>query len=137
VEGLFALALALLFWFYGFSLNFLTYALFLFLLFPLFFIDLEHKILPDTLTIPGIFLGLALNSISGLWWQALLGSAIAGGLFFLISLAWKGGMGEGDVKLAFMIGAFIPYPVVLVWFFLAFVIGAIGGLIGIGLYGLK
>jgi len=137
VELLSGTGLALIFWFYGFSVAFFQWAVLYLLLFPLFFIDLEHKLLPDAITIPGIFMGLAFQVGQGYFWQSLLGAAIGGGLFFLIYLLWKGGMGGGDIKLALMVGAFLGYPLVLVWFFISFILGAIGGIIGMLVFKLK
>ncbi|MCR4427794.1 MAG: prepilin peptidase [Caldiserica bacterium] len=137
VELLAGAGIALLFWFYDLSLPFFTWAVLFLLLLPLFFIDLEHKLLPDVLTIPGIFLGLGFQFARGNFWQSPLGAAIGGVLFLLIYLLWKGGMGEGDIKLAAMIGAFLGYPLVLVWFFISFVLGALGGILGMLLFKLK
>lgn len=137
VEFLAGSGLALLFWFYGFSLTFFAWATLFLLLVPLFFIDLEHKLLPHALTIPGVFLGLGSQFAQGNFWQSLLGAAIGGILFLLIFLLWKGGMGEGDIKLAIMIGAFLGYPLVFLWFFFSFFLGAIGGLLGMAFFQLK
>ncbi len=76
--------------------------------------------LPDSITIPGIAIGLAFQIAQGFWWQSLLGMAIGGVLFGLIYLLWKGGMGAGDIKLALMVGAFLAYPLVISWFLLSF-----------------
>jgi leader peptidase (prepilin peptidase)/N-methyltransferase len=137
VELLCGVSLALLFWFYGFSLLFFQWAVLFLLLVPLFFIDLEHRLLPDILTLPGIAIGLAFQIAQGNWWQSLLGAAIGGILFGGIYLLWKGGMGAGDIKFALMLGAFLCYPLVLVWFFFAFVIGALGAIVGVIAFKLK
>lgn len=137
VEFLTGAGLALLFYFFGLSLPFFQWAILYLLLIPLFFIDLEHRLLPDILTLPGIALGLAFQIAQGFWWQSLLGAAIGGVLFGLIYLLWKGGMGAGDIKLALMVGAFLGYPLVFVWFVLAFVIGALGAIVGMVIFGLK
>jgi leader peptidase (prepilin peptidase)/N-methyltransferase len=137
VELLSGLGLALIFWFYGFSVAFFQWAVLYLLLLPLFFIDLEHKLLPDALTIPGIIIGLGFQIAQGNYWQSPLGAAIGGGLFLMIYFFWKGGMGGGDIKLALMVGAFLGYPLVLVWFFISFILGAIGGIIGMLVFKLK
>jgi len=137
VEILAGAGLALLFWFYGSSVDFFQWAVLYLFLLPLFFIDLERKLLPDALTIPGIVIGLGFQIARGNYWQALLGAAIGGGLFLLIYLLWKGGMGGGDIKLALMAGAFLGYPLVLVWFFISFIFGAMGGIVGMIFFKLK
>jgi leader peptidase (prepilin peptidase)/N-methyltransferase len=137
VEFLTGAGLGLLFWFYGLSVDFFQWAVLYLLLLPLFFIDLEHKLLPDALTIPGIIIGLGFQIAQGNYWQSPLGAAIGGGLFLMIYFFWKGGMGGGDIKLALMVGAFLGYPLVLVWFFISFILGAIGGIIGMLVFKLK
>ncbi|MCR4432849.1 MAG: prepilin peptidase [Caldiserica bacterium] len=137
VEFLAGAGLFLLFWFYGFSVAFFQWATLYLLLLPLIFIDLEHKLLPDALTIPGIIIGLGFQIALGNFWQSPLGAAIGGGLFLLIYLFWRGGMGGGDIKLALMVGAFLGYPLVLVWFFLSFILGAMGGIAGMIFFKLK
>jgi prepilin signal peptidase PulO-like enzyme (type II secretory pathway) len=46
-------------------------------------------------------------------------------------------MGGGDIKLALMVGAFLGYPLVLVWFLLSFILGALGGILGMVFFKLK
>jgi leader peptidase (prepilin peptidase) / N-methyltransferase len=73
---------------------------------PAALIDLEHRIIPNSLTALGavlaIVLGLALDP--GGEPQRLIAGAAAGGFLLLAALAYPGGMGMGDVKLAGVIG---------------------------------
>ena len=96
------------------------------------FIDLELTLIPDRITVPGIVVGLALSLVpspSGVI-RAVVGCVAAGGLFYLIAVASRGGMGGGDVKLAAMLGAFLGIPVVFVAVFAAVILG---GLVAVGL----
>ncbi len=87
------------------------------LLVVVFFVDLEHYLIPNRLTYPGIALGLAFGFARG--WEALLASALTaaglGTVFLIITLLSRAalgveGMGLGDAKLAAMIGAFLGWP---------------------------
>jgi len=89
------------------------------------FIDLEHQIIPDVITLPGIVTGVAANLATGAvpWLDSVIGALAAGGLFFAIILISGGGMGGGDMKLAAMLGAFLGWQLTLVAIFLAVVGG--------------
>ena len=101
------------------------------LLFLLALIDLEHKVLPNVLTVPGIILGLvfALLGWTSSFWTSVLGAAVGFLLMFLIALISRGGMGMGDVKLMAMIGAFLGWKSVFYVLFGASVLGSIGGIL--------
>ena len=103
-------------------------------------IDVEHFILPDAITLPGIALGLALRALAARpdWLDGLLtgaaGALLGGGLLFLIAETWlwlrgEEGMGLGDAKLLAMIGAFLGWPGVAVTFVAACFLGATTGLV--------
>ena len=79
-------------------------------------IDLVHQIIPDVVTLPGIALGLLASVATGqpAWREALVGVLVGGGLFFLIIVASRGGMGGGDMKLGAMLGAFLGWKLLLV-----------------------
>ncbi|ETX00364.1 MAG: hypothetical protein ETSY1_11485 [Candidatus Entotheonella factor] len=94
------------------------------------FIDLAYRIIPDVITLPGIIVGLLASTLAtsvGIS-SALLGVVIGGGLFLLIAIISRGGMGGGDIKLTAMIGAFLGWQGVFVTIFLAALSGAVSGL---------
>lgn len=100
----------------------------------LFAIDLEHHLLPDVITLPGILVGLAASVFlpPGLF-EALIGMLIGGGSLWLIGEAYyrysgEEGMGGGDVKMLAMIGAFLGWKLVLVTLVLSSVLGSVLGL---------
>lgn len=104
----------------------------------LFMIDLEHQILPDVITLPGIVLGLACSLFvpPGPVMSAL-GVLLGGGLLWAIAEAWLrirkvDAMGFGDVKMLAMVGAWLGVKMVLVTFVLS---SMMGGLIGAALIG--
>jgi len=88
-------------------------------------IDLDHQIIPDIITLPGIPVGLALSLLGNPkgWLDTLIGVAIGGGIFVVIIVASGGGMGGGDMKLGAMMGAFLGWKLVL----LAILLGVLGG----------
>lgn len=100
-------------------------------LLPIFFIDLEHQIIPDSLSYPLLLSGIFFSSLQGLLIPSLIGAAVGAGIFFAIlylSLLFlrQEGMGMGDVKLAAGIGAYFGWQIALLAFFSSFLIGAVG-----------
>jgi len=104
------------------------------LLVPLTFIDLDHWILPFSITLPGIGLGILLAVPDG--WPAVLDSAIGAGLGFVVFLALeiigekifkKEALGGGDKYLLALIGAFLSWRPLLGVIFLASLQGGVVG----------
>ena len=115
VEALTGTVCALLVWKFGLALETIFYIIFLSALIVVTFIDLEHKIIPNVITLPGIIIGLAYNAIITDWgrmremysylhydfWGALtildnvpiigsiLGVIIGGGILFLIGFLYE------------------------------------------------
>jgi leader peptidase (prepilin peptidase) / N-methyltransferase len=69
--------------------------------------DLERRIVPNWVVLPAAVAVLALQTASNLSPEWALGAVGAAGFFFLAALAYPGGMGMGDVKLALLIGALL------------------------------
>jgi leader peptidase (prepilin peptidase) / N-methyltransferase len=100
----------------------------------LFAIDLEHHLLPDIITLPGIVVGLIASTVlpPGII-DALIGVVIGGGVLWVIGEAYfrysgHEGMGGGDVKMLAMIGAFLGWKLVLVTLVLSSIAGSLIGL---------
>jgi leader peptidase (prepilin peptidase) / N-methyltransferase len=79
------------------------------LLVPAALIDLEHRIIPNRITAAGAVLALAIGLALDPGGEPgrLIAAAAAGGFLLLAALAYPGGMGMGDVKLAGMMGLFL------------------------------
>jgi leader peptidase (prepilin peptidase)/N-methyltransferase len=79
------------------------------ILVPAALIDLEHRIIPNLLTAAGAVLALAIGLALDPGGEPgrLIAGAAAGGFLLLAALAYPGGMGMGDVKLAGMMGLFL------------------------------
>ncbi|MEN3340337.1 MAG: leader peptidase (prepilin peptidase) / N-methyltransferase, partial [Acidobacteriota bacterium] len=105
----------------------------------LFAIDLEHHLLPDVITLPGIVAGvLASLALPPGIVDALLGILIGGGVLWAIGEAYfrfsgQEGMGGGDVKMLAMIGAFLGWKLVLVTLVLSSVAGSLIGVLVIAM----
>jgi leader peptidase (prepilin peptidase) / N-methyltransferase len=103
-------------------------------------IDLEHRRLPNILTLPSYVIGAALLALAvlvepeqtwGSYLRALLGMGALFAFYFVLALIYPAGMGFGDVKLAGVLGLYLGWlgwgPVV-VGAFLGFLLGAVAGL---------
>ena len=99
----------------------------------LFVIDLQHQILPDVITLPGIVVGGVCSVFLPPGWRdALIGIAVGGGIPFLLAEAYyrirgHDGLGMGDVKLLAMIGAFLGWKLAILTLVLASFAGSIAG----------
>lgn len=142
VETLTALAALAVFLKYGLTAATPVYFAFIAVLIVITFIDIDHQIIPDILSLPGI----PVFFVAGLWaartdWRdALIGIGIGGGILFLIALIYrqltgKDGMGMGDVKLLAMIGALIGWQGVVFTIFCSSVTGTLVGLLLMALSG--
>jgi leader peptidase (prepilin peptidase)/N-methyltransferase len=103
-------------------------------LIALFAIDLEHKLLPDAITLPGVAAGLIFSLVlpPGVV-NALIGALVGGGVLWLIGEAYyrfsgQEGMGGGDVKMLAMVGAFLGWKLVIVTLFLSSILGSLIGM---------
>ncbi len=126
---------------YGFSQELAVFWPLTYVLIVLSFIDLDLRIIPDRVTLPGILVGLVVAPLLGITTVAgsLIGAVVGGGCLYLIALLGdavfgKESMGGGDIKLAAMLGAFMGWQGVLVLLFAAFLSGAI---VGIGTLAVK
>ncbi len=118
-------------WGLGWSVDALKYAIMTVLALAVGIIDFETGLVPDAVVLPGTAIGLVFGAVAG--WQGLLGAAggaaIGAGLFALIILFSRGGMGWGDATLGLMLGSFLGWRLAVVFLMLAFVIGATVGIV--------
>lgn len=135
VELITAVMALLLLWKFGPSLQFLSTFLFACALIVITFIDLDHQIIPDVISLPGIpiFFLAAVFIMHLSFRDAFLGFLIGGGIlygiaFFYELITKREGMGGGDIKLLAMIGAFLGWQSLL---FVMLVSSFAGALVGI------
>jgi leader peptidase (prepilin peptidase)/N-methyltransferase len=101
----------------GPTLEYVFFMLFASLLMVIAFIDLQHKIIPDVLSLPGIVLGFASSLVPSTplpWLDSLIGIVGGGGFLLLVAIFFekmtgREGMGMGDVKMLAMIGAWMGW----------------------------
>jgi leader peptidase (prepilin peptidase)/N-methyltransferase len=118
------------------------------------FIDAEHMILPNVITYPGLaFALLARAVVPNLYgvgflsggalagWPAwgvslvgaLVGALVGGGSLWLFGWLWERlrgveAMGLGDVKMMFMVGAFLGWPLTVLTIFIGVMVGSVVGI---------
>jgi leader peptidase (prepilin peptidase)/N-methyltransferase len=120
---------------FGFGVEFIVYLCLSYVLLVLSFIDLDLRILPDRVTLPGLVVGLIVAPLLHLtpsFWSSLIGALVGGGLLYVIGILGelmlkKESMGGGDVKLAAMLGAFMGWQTTVLALFVAFFVGAVVG----------
>lgn len=130
---------------YGLTLLSLVRVIFGCALIVLFVTDLQHKILPNVITLPGIVIGLVCSVfLPPGWVSSLIGILVGGGVLFAIAEVYyrvrgQEGLGMGDVKLLAMIGAFLGWKLVLLTLVFASFTGSLAGgvLIASGRGGMK
>jgi leader peptidase (prepilin peptidase)/N-methyltransferase len=141
---------------FGFGFQLFAFAALCSALLAITLIDVDHWIIPDAITIPGIAAGLAasfflpprgsliasflyhrlgLDHLPGVlaspgFWDSLAALALGGGLFYLVAVVSRGGMGGGDIKLTAMMGAFLGMRDLGVAVFIGLLAGSA---VGIGL----
>jgi leader peptidase (prepilin peptidase)/N-methyltransferase len=134
VELLTALLFAVCWWLFGPTLLFASRTLFGCALIVLFAIDLEHHLLPNVITLPGIVVGFAFSLVGPPGWlDSLIGIVVGGGILFAIAEIYyrvrhEEGLGMGDVKMLAMIGAFLGWKLTIVTLMMASVAGSVIGL---------
>ncbi len=105
-------------------------ALFLLCMLAIMWIDLDHRIIPNEISIPGIAVGLLLSPLIGVpRLEGLIGAVAGSGALLLVAVAYRAirgvdGMGGGDIKLAAMLGAFLGWKGVLMTVVLGSLIGS-------------
>lgn len=160
VELLTALMFLAIFNRYGLSYDFFIFIVFICGLIIATFVDIQHRIIPDEISVGGIILGFILTAIKGFnlrpitydlrpMLNSFLGIVIGGGLIYLTGKLFDlvyfkllkrppiqgetESMGGGDVKLLAMIGAFLGWQKVIFVFFMAPFFGAIVGIINLAI----
>jgi leader peptidase (prepilin peptidase)/N-methyltransferase len=119
-----------------------TYFTFVSALIVIFFIDIDHQIIPDGITLPGIPIAIIAGStilpdpfsimdILG-WKSSLIGFIAGGGSLYLIAVMGrlilkKDAMGGGDIKMMAMVGGLLGWKGVILTTFMGSLLGSVVG----------
>ena len=144
VELLTGLTFLIFYWHYGIQPVLWPYLVMVSGFIVAIFVDFEHRIIPDEVSIggmiAGVFFSLIIPQLHGMHSPflgvgfSLLGLLVGGGAIYLMGILGdfvfkKETMGGGDVKLMGMVGAFIGWKLALLTFFLAPFFGAGFGIV--------
>jgi len=124
VELTTALLVAGCVWKFGLHLETLLAVFFCAVLVAISAADIEHRIVPNLIVLPAAVLTLAAQTALHLSVEWTIAAFAASGFLLLTALLYPGGMGMGDVKLAFLLGAMLGRSVVV-----AFAAGMISALV--------
>jgi leader peptidase (prepilin peptidase) / N-methyltransferase len=135
IEFMTGLLAMLLFMEFGLTFKFLAYFMFTAVLIAISFIDLDHQIIPDVLSLPGIplFFLAAVFMVKVPWLEALIGLLAGGGVLLTIAFVYelitgREGMGGGDIKLLAMIGGFLGWQSLIFVVLVSSLLGAVAGI---------
>jgi len=134
IEALTALASIIVAWHFGYTPQAFFALILTWALIALIFIDVDHQLLPDSITLPLLWLGMCLSlfdlytdahaSIIG----AVAGYTVLWAVFHLFKLATgKEGMGYGDFKLLALFGAWLGWQYLPIIILLSSLVGAVVG----------
>ena len=145
VELLTGIISVALFFKFGLTVDFAAFLFLTYILIAVFFIDLDHQIIPNELVIAGLVGGVILfiNNLytpfqiyaDQRWWNPLLGLVAGSGFLLGVSLIglalYKGDevMGMGDVKLFAPIGLFLGWRMTLLALFISVVLAGMSSLV--------
>ncbi len=135
IEAFTALTSAIVAWHFGYTPQTAFALVLTWSLIALSFIDIDHQLLPDSISIPLLWLGLFL-SLSGFFTDshssiigAIAGYLVLWTVYNLFKLATgKEGMGYGDFKLLAMLGAWLGWQYLPAIVLLSSLVGAIIGI---------
>ncbi|MFC1515957.1 prepilin peptidase [Thermodesulfobacteriota bacterium] len=132
LSGLFAFCIFLEF---GTTLQGVVYYAFISCLIVITFIDIDHQIIPNSITLPGIpVFFLASFAVPAMTYlDSILGILIGGGSLYFVGWTYylikkEEGMGGGDIKLLSMIGALLGWKGVVFTIFIGSAVGTVAGM---------
>lgn len=120
---------------FGLGVSAGSVALFCYLMLVLALIDVDHRILPNVITLPFTVVGIGLSFVDPriTWVDSLIGAFFGGGLLYFVAWMYlkmrgRDGMGMGDVKMMLLVGAFLGLPGALMTIFIGSLLGSVIGI---------
>ncbi len=146
VEMLTGAMLVALYLRFGLSFAFPAYSILMLILIAVFFIDIDHRIIPDELVIAGLIAGAAvfvynifapggMQYDSDKWWIPLIGLVLIPGILLMVAiigmLIYKtdDAMGMGDVKILAPIGFFLGWKLGLLALFISVIVAGVSSML--------
>ncbi|MDS1029385.1 prepilin peptidase [Bacillota bacterium LX-D] len=116
-------------YFLGLSYQLLPYLGLICVLIVISFIDYKHYLIPDSVLLVGLSIGLVINVFYPFinWVNGAIGILAGGGLLYFLAVVSKGGMGGGDIKLAALLGFYLGWRKILLALFVATFLATIAG----------
>ena len=113
---------------------FVVYCAFVWVMVVITFIDIDHKLILNKVTIPSIIVFYAVSLVFRPWWEGLIGIAVGYGVPWTIGMLYmairkREGLGLGDNMLLALVGALLGWKGVVVSLFGGSVIGSIIGIL--------
>jgi leader peptidase (prepilin peptidase)/N-methyltransferase len=140
VELVTATAFAGLYLNFGFGLTLWVALLYAAFTIVIFVIDMEHQLILNNILLPAMAVALGVSllhsriDLAPTLLNAVIGAAVGFGIFLLVYIVSRGGMGEGDVKLGALAGLMTGWPNIIAAVILSWIAG---GLVAIGLLVLR
>src|SRR5699024_3732009 len=132
VEFLNGLLYLILYYRFNLGLDFIFYSIIFSILIVISFIDINFQVIPNSINvllfITAILYKIFQHLLYSTWpkmFNSILGLIISGGVFLLIAILSKGGIGGGDIKLIGVLGFILGFKMSILNMVLSFLLGAI------------
>jgi len=122
-------SLMVYYFFIGSTANLIFNLIIVYILIAIFLSDFQYRTIPDQIVYPAIVLALIWQIANNQWLAVLSGLGTVTFFYLLVLVTHYKAMGLGDVKLAGLMGLFLGFPKITVALYLAFLTGALVGVI--------
>ncbi len=117
------------YFFIGSIVNLIFNLIIIYAFIAIFLSDLQYRTIPDQIVYPAIILALIWQIVNNQWLALFSGLGTAAFFYLLVLITHYKAMGLGDVKLVGLMGLILGFPKIIVALYLAFLTGALVGVI--------